>query len=113
MAKVLQLASVPSLADILASPDRILVLPKDAIPQLRGELARLDTLLLARMLGTTGQETSDPSDRLLDVEEAAAKLGVSRDALYRNKFPFVVRIGNRRRFSEKGIEKFIRNRAGM
>ena len=114
MAKVLQLATVPTLAEILADPGRATALPKEAIPQLRGELARLDTILLGRLLTENGTQSANADrDRLLDVDEASKKLGLSRDALYRNNYPFIVKIGNRRRFSEKGIERFIRNRAGM
>ena len=49
------------------------------------------------------------------MEEAARKLAVSEDWLYRHadKLPFTVRIGDRHlRFSAAGIEKFIRQRAG-
>ena len=60
-----------------------------------------------------GQWARD-GDRLLDVEEAARKLGKSKDYLYRHagKYPFTVRDGRRLRFSEAGIEKFIRQRLG-
>jgi predicted DNA-binding transcriptional regulator AlpA len=49
-------------------------------------------------------------DRLLVIEEAAAKLGMTQDYLYRRKnLPFRVNIGpGQVRFSLKGIEKFIR-----
>lgn len=53
-------------------------------------------------------------DRLLDVVEAAQRLGTSQDYLYRQakKLPFTVRIGSRLRFSAHGIERFIRSRQG-
>jgi len=106
---------IPTLADLLADPARIAALPSEAVPQLFSELMRLQALLVTRLLATSGkQEVSDSEgDRLLDVTEAAKKLGLSRDALYRNHYPFVVKIGKHRRFSNKGIEKFIRNREGM
>ena len=48
------------------------------------------------------------------VEEAARKLGKSKDHLYRHAgdYPFTVRDGSSLRFSEQGIEKFIRQRVG-
>jgi hypothetical protein len=104
---------VPTLADLLNDPERISALPKEVIADLRGQIAKLDTLLLSGLLTGEQPQPHMDGDRLLDVAEAAAKLGLSRDALYRNKYSFVVRIGNRRRFSERGIEKFIRNRTGF
>lgn len=52
-------------------------------------------------------------DQLLGVEEAARRLGVSTDWLYRNaaKLPFAVRLGPRQlRFSSRGIERYIHQR---
>ena len=67
------------------------------------------------MAPTAGAGRNGGEDRLLTVEEAARKLAVSDDWLYRHadKLPFTVRIGDRHlRFSAAGIEKFIRQRAG-
>jgi predicted DNA-binding transcriptional regulator AlpA len=54
-------------------------------------------------------QTGSAPDRLLDVKEAAARLNMSQDRLYRKKdLPFVVRISPRCvRFSERGIERYI------
>jgi predicted DNA-binding transcriptional regulator AlpA len=113
MASLRQIAALPTLTELLNEPERIWVLSRDTIAELRGQIAKLDTLLLTRLL-TGEQSQPDPKcDRLLNAAEAASKLGLSKDALYRNEFPFLVRVGSRRRFSEKGIEKFIRNRTGM
>ncbi len=52
-------------------------------------------------------------DRLLTVEEASQKLGVTKDYLYRqaDHFPFTVRVGLRQlRFSLHGMERYIRQR---
>jgi predicted DNA-binding transcriptional regulator AlpA len=53
-------------------------------------------------------------DRLLGVEEAGARLGVTADWLYRHHkhLPFTVRCGRLLRFSELGIEQYIRKRRG-
>ena len=51
-------------------------------------------------------------DRLLNVAEAAVKLGVKPDWLYRHHrdLPFTVRHGRLLRFSEVGVEDYIRRR---
>ena len=113
MANATKLATVPTLADLLNDPQKILALPKEVIAELRGQITKLDTLLFSRLLTSEQLQPGRDGDRLLTVTEAAAKLGLPKDALYRNEYPFVVRIGSRRRFSEKGIEKFISNRSGM
>jgi hypothetical protein len=113
MASAQKIAAVPTLADVLNDPERISALPKEVIAELRGQIAKLDTLLLSRLLQGEQPQPGMDGDRLLTASEAALKLGLTKDALYRNEYPFMVRVGSRRRFSEKGIEKFIRNRTGM
>ena len=116
MAQPTTLKVIPKLADLLVEPGIVSGLPPEAIPTLRGKLAELDTLLLARLLcGVNAQSGSAADgDRLLDVKEAAAKLGISAHAVYRGAagFPFTVRIGHRLRFSSQKIETYIRQRAG-
>jgi predicted DNA-binding transcriptional regulator AlpA len=52
-------------------------------------------------------------DRLLTAEEAAAKLGIPVAAIYRKRFPFRVKVTpGRVRYSERGIEDFMRSRLG-
>ncbi len=86
------------------------------LPALLGELGRLHSLVLARLASTAnGHGHSAPAqpDTLLDAKEAARRLGLSVDALYRRKdWPFAVRIGRRVRFSAQGVERFIRQRRG-
>ena len=86
----------------------------EEIPAMRGELARLDTLLVSRLLQSADHAEHSQGDRLLNAKEAAAKLGLSADRLYRHSstFPFTVRIGRQLRFSEAGIERYIRQRMG-
>ena len=107
-----KILAVPTLSQILSEPEKVVALPREVIPGLRGELARIDTILLTRLLtDDDGSSANNQEDRLLEIAEAAAKLGLSHDALYRNDYPFVVKIGKRRRYSAKGIEKFIQARA--
>jgi excisionase family DNA binding protein len=53
-------------------------------------------------------------DRLLTIDQAAAKLMTSKDWFYRNsgRLPFTLRIGRNLRFSEQGIERWIMSRTG-
>jgi hypothetical protein len=61
MATAAKLVKMPTLAEILREPDKAVSLTKEAIPHLRGELARLDTILLSRLLSTDGtQEDARP-----------------------------------------------------
>lgn len=107
---------IPNLQELIADPSTVKDLPLEAVPALRGELARLDTLLLARLLSAANGQAEHPAqgDRRLNVEQAAAKLGLSKDYLYRHaaSLPFTIRVGRGLGFSEQGIEKWLRQRAG-
>src|SRR5580704_1580748 len=102
-------APVRTLVDILADPEKAAGLPKTAIPQLRGELARLDTLLLSRLLEDINEKGDEDGDQLLSVPEAAARLGLSPDYLYHHakRLPFTRRIGRKLLFSAQGIQRYI------
>jgi len=103
------------LAEIFADPSVIETLTVEEVASARGELSRLDSLLLARLMSAIGGLTPrPPTDRRLSVKEAAAKLGTSKDWLYRHAgtLPFTVRIGRGVGFSEAGIERFLRQRSG-
>jgi hypothetical protein len=77
------------------------------LPRLLGELEEIRATALARLAAPLPQLQSH--DMLLDVEQAASRLGVSRDYLYRNhaKFTFTRRIGKRLLFSSLGIDRHI------
>ena len=102
------------LASLLADPARAAEVPADAIPALLAQLAAeqarlsaLETVLAARL--AEAAPNGPPADQLLTVEEAAAKLGTTRDWLRRHPhLPFVVRLSpGQVRYSAKGIERFI------
>ena len=87
----------------------------DRIPAVLTQLAAASQHLAARLLSTNGQaQTATTNGRLLDVTEASERLGCSSDWLYRHAsdMPFVVRVGRLLRFSESGLEKWIRTRSG-
>jgi predicted DNA-binding transcriptional regulator AlpA len=105
----------PGLANIFADPSMIQTLTADAVANARGKLARLDSLLLAPLMNANSRRAEGAQlDRRLSVEDAAAKLGTSKDWLYRHAdtLPFTVRIGRRLGFSEVGIDCYLRQRAG-
>lgn len=85
----------------------------DDLPELIARLEGLKARLYAR-LSTPNAGSATPRDRLLDVKEAAEKLCRSADWLYRHawELPFVVRDGRLLRFSEQGIEGYIKRRMG-
>jgi predicted DNA-binding transcriptional regulator AlpA len=90
-------------------------LPRDAIAELRGQIANLDTLLLSRLIAGEEALPITDGDRLLTAAEAAQKLSATEDWLYRhaNTLPFTVRLGKKHlRFSAAGMERYIRQRAG-
>jgi excisionase family DNA binding protein len=80
------------------------------LPALLAEIERLraEALLAPR----DGPEKA--ADRLLTVAEAAQRLSLSRDWLYRQRgLPFEVRLpGGARRFSEQGLERWLKRRQG-
>jgi predicted DNA-binding transcriptional regulator AlpA len=90
-------------------------IPLEDAPALLGDLERVRWRLRLRLeMLTRGRENSAGTEpnRLLDVEEAAGRLGCSPSWLYRHskRLPFVVRTGRSLRFSSKGIDSFIRIR---
>lgn len=73
-------------------------------------LVRLAALVAERLNGAgAGAGKQDPEpDRLLDVDEVASRLGVSRRWVYGHRLPFVVRLpGRTLRYSERGLERYI------
>jgi excisionase family DNA binding protein len=104
------------LIDILKNPERVNEIPQAELARLLGEVELLKDRLLSRSRAADYGRTKPPdkSDQLLTVEEAAKRLGCSKDWLYRQskKLPFVLRVGRHLRFSELGIEKYIRRKMG-
>ena len=81
-------------------------LPAEDLPHLLGELEEIRCTAWARINGPAVQPASN---RLLSIDEAAVKLGVSKDYLYRHhsEFPFTRRIGRALKFAQNGIEKYL------
>ena len=83
-------------------------LPVQELPRLLGELEEVRCTAMARL--TSPAPVQSQSDELLDVAEAARRLGLSRDYLYRHshEFRFTRRVGRKLLFSNSGIEKYIK-----
>jgi predicted DNA-binding transcriptional regulator AlpA len=82
--------------------------PGSAVPVPREWL-----LQLLNGTGPSGGIPADAVDRLLDVNEAAARLHMSPEWLYRHarKLPFTVRLGRKAlRFSDAGITRYLQRR---
>jgi excisionase family DNA binding protein len=106
---------VLKLEDLARDPAAVDNLPAEEVWGLLGQLEELRARLWRRNTTVNGQpERPTHGDRLLTIEEAAAKLGCSKDSIYRSAatLPFTVREGRRLRFSEQGIESYIRQRTG-
>lgn len=89
-------------------------LTAEDLPAVLGEVERLRVIFSARLAALCPQVPAPEPDRLLEVEEAARRLSVSADTLYRRArdLPFTVRLGHLVRFSSAGIDRFIRTRQG-
>jgi predicted DNA-binding transcriptional regulator AlpA len=87
--------------------------PAHELPQLIGELEAAKAVAWARITAPAVDQQSDgpvQEARNLDVAEAARRLGVSRDWLYRHasELPFAVRIGRRLVFDSLALERWNR-----
>jgi hypothetical protein len=94
---------------VLADPASV---PVEQIPVAIGELERVKAVLLARL--TPPAPAGGSADRLLTVDEAAARLSVTPDWLRRRpELPFVVKLSEGVvRYSSLGIDRYIAARVG-
>src|SRR5215470_2577431 len=112
--KETDLSSVPSLDEIAREPSMATNVSPDVARALTMRCAAVLAALAAIPSETPQKESQVPEERLLGVEEAASRLGVSKDYLYRqgSRLPFTVRVGRRLRFSATGLARYIRARQG-
>ena len=90
--------------------------PPERLPAILVALSTRMAAASARLLAmppVSSGRTTGP-DENLDVAEAARRLGVSKDWLYRhaNGLPFTVRVGRRLVFSARGLERWNQMRQG-
>jgi predicted DNA-binding transcriptional regulator AlpA len=102
------------LATFLAQPALAAKLSRMERAELLAQIKALEGVVLASLLADVADHVETEVDRLLDVNEAAARLSVTVDFLYRRKkLPFRVTLGpGLVRFSSSGIDRYIRQRAG-
>ena len=80
------------------------------LPHLIGCLQEAQAAAMARLLHPETATPTTSDDRLLNVKEAAERLGTSADYLYRHwsRLPFARKCPFGLRFSEQGIAAWIR-----
>lgn len=81
------------------------------VVQLAARLAALGAGLTRAAVKGTGHATAPEQN--VNVEEAARRLGVSRDWIYRTRLPFKVKIGRRVLCSLAAMERWNRQRVGQ
>ncbi len=94
-------------SELEAVLNRARALAADELPRFLGELETIRAVAWSRL--TAAPAAKQASDELIDVEEAARRLGVSSSYLYRNhqQFPFSRRVGRSLRFSSQGLQNHI------
>lgn len=79
------------------------------LPELIGRLVSVEERVRLRLRhGLRGADADASSDENLSAVDAARRLGVSPDWLYRNvrRLPFALKIGRRVVFSSNGLERW-------
>ena len=99
-------ALIETLDKLRVAAERI---PSEQVPNLMGELRKIEARLMQRLLQPPPAIVRQP-DRLLTAEEASPRLGCSVGHLYNKgrQLPFFVKTDYGPRFSERGIEEYIR-----
>jgi excisionase family DNA binding protein len=111
----MSLSPLPSLDELAADPVKVASLSPEAARSVAlRALVVLGALASVSTAPISPARQSDDEDNLLTTEEAAQRLGVSQDWLYRRaaSLPFTVRLGRALRFSVRGLDRYIRLRAG-
>jgi hypothetical protein len=85
----------------------------EELPHFLGQLEEARVIALTRLISPKPAQSQ--ADELLDVTEAAHRLGVSTNYLYRHhgQFAFTRRLGKRLLFSGNGIEQYIRRESAL
>jgi excisionase family DNA binding protein len=91
--------------------------PAEELPALVGRLREAELLAEVRLRSVPTQATTTTmADENLSADEAARRLGVSKEWVYKNakgkKLPFTVTIGRRVLFSARGLERWSQQRMG-
>ena len=96
--------------------EEIANLTPEQVPDVLGQLEQLKAVAWVQLLTPNGRNLSgiQPPDELVNEREAARRLGLSLDYIYRHarQLPFTVRVGRQLRFSARGIARYIERRQG-
>jgi len=121
----IDLAAVPSLDDLSARPDRVHGLSSEVLAALMAKAAAVQNLLAAEALAavtikprkrTEREQAIEGPDRILDVDEAAKRIGATRRWLFRNAatLPFVKRVSRKQlACSERGLDRWLAAREAV
>src|ERR1700736_3955719 len=71
------------LAALVEDPARVATVPPGRIPALLSQLSALQGAMAARLISADRDEAASAEETLLTVDEAAERLGVSKDWLFR------------------------------
>jgi predicted DNA-binding transcriptional regulator AlpA len=84
-------------------------LPVERLARFIADLEEIKVVALARLVAPP---PATRPDELVDIDEAARRLGVSKHYLYRHaeKLQFSRRVGRKRVFSSVGIDRYIASR---
>lgn len=88
-------------------------IPAEQIGPVLARVAAFQGELAARLIEKpTSGDLAD--DRLLTIKEVCERMQASEDWIYRNsrKLPFAIKVGGNLRFSEKGLDLWIRKNSG-
>src|SRR5260221_14592544 len=108
--------NTPTLAEVADAPTLARELPSTAFAALLAKCAALQSALAAALLDSrqTPKNSADGEDRLVTVDEAAAKLSVTREWLYRRgkRLGLAVKLGDGTlRFSSIALDAYIKGLA--
>jgi predicted DNA-binding transcriptional regulator AlpA len=110
----------PTVAALVANPDRVVDVPVNQIAALLASLASeqarlvaIQGVLMTRLLESQSAVTDESVDQLLTAEEVAKALGVTRRWVQRRArhLPFARRLSEHAvRYSESGLKRWMGNR---
>lgn len=86
-------------------------LPTEKLPEFLGALEGVRATAWARLSAPAPAVPASPEpDRLIDIRQVAARLGMSTSYLYRHhdRMSCAKKVGRKLLFSSKGVEEFIR-----
>ena len=104
---------IPSLDDLVLDPFKVETLSAYEAREMIARLASIQNVLLAKAFSGDENGHQPKENNLLNVEQAAKRMGCSKDWLYRHSktLPFVRRISHRQlRFDPSGIDRYLRNK---